>query len=241
MKIFVISLNNALLRRERVQRVMTELGVDFTFFDAVNGFQGIPERLQGFPDDLHRRVFRSRPLTPGEKGCYASHYLLWEKCIELNESIMILEDDFLPTQYFKDVFKDLPSWNIKYEYLRLEHQIGDATMLEYQDGFQAVLWHNNVRWTTGYSVSPAGAKKLVSHSKRWRCSVDNFIGESYRNKLKSVGLLPYAVYSPDDMDSCIQNKVILAKVPLVFKLTREAYRFYRLIRMKCWNKNQKVR
>lgn len=240
MKVFIVSLNNATLRRNRVQMVMNKLGVEFEFFNAINGFSGLPENLLEHPDDIHRKIFRSRPLTPGEKGCYASHYLLWEKCIELNEPIMILEDDFLPTEYFMKIFPVLPSLHVKYEYLRLEPQIGDATALEFFDGLQILLWHNNVRSTTGYSINPSGAARLVKHSKKWLCSVDNFIGESYRTGLKATGVLPYAIYSPDDMESCIQNKVVLEKVPLYFKLTREVYRFYRFMRMQIWNLNAKV-
>ena len=232
MKIFIVSLVNAAVRRERVQRVMAELAVDFEFFDAVNGFVGLPEKLQDCPDDTHRKFLRSRPLTPGEKGCYASHYLLWEKCIELNEPIVILEDDFLPTQYFMSILSMLTDLHDKYDYLRLEPQIGDATALEFLDGIQILLWHNNVRSTTGYSISPRGAMLLLNSSKKWLCSVDNFIGESYRTGLKATGVLPYAIYSPDDMDSFIQNKVTLKKVPIYFKLTREVYRFYRFLRMK---------
>lgn len=240
MKIFIVSLDNATQRRNRVKEVMNDLGIEFEFFDAINGFNGLPDRLLGCPDDTHRKIFRSRPLTPGEKGCYASHYLLWEKCIELNEPIMVLEDDFLPTQYFMSVFTRLSCLHDKYEYLRLEPQIGDATSLEFLDGLQILFWHNNVRSTTGYSISPSGAMRLVNHSKKWLCSVDNFIGESYRTGLKATGILPYAIYSPDDMESCIQNKVILEKVPLHFKLTREIYRFYRLVRMQIWNLKAKV-
>lgn len=240
MKVFIVSLNNATLRRNRVQMVMNKLGVEFEFFNAINGFSGLPENLLGHPDDIHRKIFRSRPLTPGEKGCYASHYLLWEKCIELNEPIMILEDDFLPTEYFMKIFPVLPSLHVKYEYLRLEPQIGDATALEFFDGLQILLWHNNVRSTTGYSINPSGAARLVKHSKKWLCSVDNFIGESYRTGLKATGVLPYAIYSPDDMESSIQNKVVLEKVPLYFKLTREAYRFYRFLRMQIWNLKAKA-
>ncbi|HHQ4925986.1 glycosyltransferase family 25 protein [Aeromonas veronii] len=239
MKIFIVSLKNAESRRERVKRVLAELDVEFEFFDAINGFAGLPERLQGCPDDMHRKLLRSRPLTPGEKGCYASHYLLWEKCIELNEPIIVLEDDFLPTRYFCDIFEALPKLHEKYEYLKLEPQIGDATALEYEHGIQTMLWHNNVRWTTGYSINPNGARKLVGCSSRWLCSVDNFIGESYRHKVQSVGVLPYAIYSPGDMESGIQNKVALAKVPLLFKASREIYRFYRFVRMYFWNKKYK--
>lgn len=239
MKVFVVSLNHALDRRERVQRVMADLDVEFEFFDAINGFVGLPEKFNGCQDDLHRRLLRSRPLTPGEKGCYASHYLLWEKCIQLNEPIVILEDDFLPTQHFCEVIKSLPIMLNEYEYIKLEPQIGDATALEYHAGLQTVLWHNNVRWTTGYGINPSGAAKLIKNSKKWLCAVDNFIGESYRNKLKSVGLLPYAIYSPNDMESSIQNKVVSTKVPLIFKLSREIYRFYRFVRMFFWNQSNK--
>ncbi|CCF80089.1 putative lipopolysaccharide biosynthesis protein [Helicobacter bizzozeronii CCUG 35545] len=32
-------------------------------------------------------------MSMGELGCYASHYSLWQKCIQLHEPIAILEDD----------------------------------------------------------------------------------------------------------------------------------------------------
>jgi glycosyl transferase family 25 len=217
---------------------MNDLQISFDFFDAVNGFNGLPPRLEHYPDDLHRTIFRSRPLTPGEKGCYASHYLLWEKCVSLNEPILILEDDFLPTQYFSDVLAILNDVHKKYEYIKVEPQISNATPLETINHAQIVLWHNNSCWTTGYSISPQGAKRLLEHSKRWLCSVDNYIGESYRTGLLCTGIIPYAIYSPRDMGSDIQNRVPLKKVPLPLKLTRELYRFYRFIRMSLWIKKK---
>lgn len=66
MKIYVISLERAVERRSRVESVLAARGIDFEFFNAVNGFEGLPERLQALPDDQHRIRFRSRPLTPGE-------------------------------------------------------------------------------------------------------------------------------------------------------------------------------
>ncbi|WP_025452269.1 glycosyltransferase family 25 protein, partial [Helicobacter pylori] len=37
--------------------------------------------------------YHAKFMSLGELGCYASHYSLWQKCIELNEAICILEDD----------------------------------------------------------------------------------------------------------------------------------------------------
>ena len=238
MKIYVVSLERAAERRRRVETVLSARGIEFEFFDAVNGFEGLPERLQGMPDDRHRVMFRSRPLTPGEKGCYASHFLLWEKWVELKEPVLSLEDDFLPTQYFEEVLGTLPKIHEQYEYVKVEPQVGSATTMTTIDNMQLMFWHNNMCWTTGYSLSPQGARRLLEHSRRWLCSVDNFIGESYRTGLVCAGLIPYAIYSPRDMGSDIQNKVALDKVPLKFKLTRELYRFYRFIRMTLWNLKQ---
>ena len=39
-------------------------------------------------------------ISQGEVGCFLSHYLLWKKCIDLNEPILILEDDAIITDEF---------------------------------------------------------------------------------------------------------------------------------------------
>ena len=44
-------------------------------------------------------------MTPGELGCFASHYLLWEKCLELNEPIVVIEDDAQLEECFDDSMK----------------------------------------------------------------------------------------------------------------------------------------
>ncbi|MFY2509958.1 glycosyltransferase family 25 protein [Vibrio pectenicida] len=236
MKVFVISLSSSIDRRERIARMLNDLKVEFTFFDAINGREGLPNDLLHRPDDLHRRIFRSRPLTPGERGCYASHYRLWQKCVELNEPILIIEDDCLPTSYMKSSLKLLNHIHQKgYEYIRVEHQKGKATLLEEINGVQSVFWHNNMRGTRGYSVSPHGAQKLLDKSERWNCAVDNYIGESYRTGLKAMGLIPYLVIDRGDMGTTIQNSGAKLKTPLYFKATRELYRFYRFVRLCLWN------
>ena len=71
---------------------------------------GEPEGMEIFPGiNKHHseEFFRDHDLTwsyprqctnreliaHAEMGCFASHYLLWKKCVELGEPIMILEDD----------------------------------------------------------------------------------------------------------------------------------------------------
>ncbi|NOH63901.1 glycosyltransferase family 25 protein [Vibrio sp. RE88] len=242
MKIFVVSLIDSVNRRERISGALEGMSIPFEFFNAVDGRKGLPEDLANLPDDQHRRIFRSRPLTPGERGCYASHYRLWQKCIELNEPIVIIEDDCLPTHYMKSSLTTLEQMHSKgYEYIRVEPQDGKATFLEEINGSQSVFWHDNRGGTRGYSISPEGAKKLLDNSKRWLCAVDNHIGESYRTGLKCVGIIPYLVLDPADMGTTIQSNEPKPKTPVYFKVTREIYRAYCFTRLSLWNiKNNKL-
>ena len=55
-----------------------------------------------FKEKYHVRLFerglvgdgdKGKLSRPGVIGCFYSHYALWQKCIDLNEPIMIFEDD----------------------------------------------------------------------------------------------------------------------------------------------------
>lgn len=39
---------------------------------------------------------RGKEFTETEKSCFTSHFLLWEKCVELNEKILVIEHDSIP-------------------------------------------------------------------------------------------------------------------------------------------------
>jgi len=105
-------------------------------------------------------------LSPGERGCSASHVRAWQACVQLAEAsgqeepLLVLEDDAAPTADFAGVFSQamsaLPS---------------DAHML-YLGYSQAANWRREVSpevveseyvWTTvGYIIWPAGARLLLS-------------------------------------------------------------------------------
>ena len=72
------------------------LGNDADDIFAADGIVKYPKKL--------------KKSTAGVKGCAASHYLLWKKCMADNQSYLILEHDgymirSLPTADFKDILK----------------------------------------------------------------------------------------------------------------------------------------
>jgi len=240
MKIFVINLKESVDRRESIIKQLSPLNIDYEFFEAVNGRKGLPEDLIHKPNELHRKLFRSRPLSDGERGCFASHYRLWQKCVELNTPIAIIEDDIILTPFFTSVIEALPKLHNKYDFIKLEPSDSECKKVEFDGKMQIVKWLNNLSGTRGYSVTPRAAKRFIKHSQRWNCAVDNFIGEAYVHKITSYGVIPYALYSFDyfgdteNFNTTIQlNKK--TKVAIPFKLLRELYRFYRFVRLTIWN------
>ena len=101
MKTFVINLPD---RKDRMQRFNANNPyLEYETFKAVEGYKVGYEKLlsQGFDTD-HNWIdpILKTPLTKGEVGCFLSHWHLWNKCIEKNEPIIVLEDDAILTDKF---------------------------------------------------------------------------------------------------------------------------------------------
>ena len=75
----------------------------YELFTAVEGHKIDYAKLQsqGF-DTNHSWIdpILYTPLTKGEVGCFLSHWHIWNKCIEKNEPILVLEDDAILTDKF---------------------------------------------------------------------------------------------------------------------------------------------
>lgn len=129
MKVFVINLERSLDKKEHMQRQIQKLfeknpnlknKLEIIFFKAIDAKN--KEHLE-FKDHFPwwGSWVLGRELFDGEKACFASHYRLWQECVKLNESIMILEDDvefsdeFLnhAEEYIDELSKS------EYEYIRI--------------------------------------------------------------------------------------------------------------------------
>lgn len=113
---------------------------------------------------------------PGVMGCFWSHYQLWEKCVNLNETIFIFEDDvifkrdFIPID-FKDVLVVATGKKL-YKGALLE-------MFENpQETVEAKLWWRNpMPGAVGYGIKPHAAKKLIETYKHTYLPADNAINK----------------------------------------------------------------
>jgi GR25 family glycosyltransferase involved in LPS biosynthesis len=87
----------------------------------------------------------------GAQGCFLSHYHLWQRCLTLNEPIIILEHDAVIEQSFTNI-------------------VTDKDLIKLYTAFKK----NNEDQYTGkwssashaYYITPVGAEKLITWSKQ---------------------------------------------------------------------------
>jgi GR25 family glycosyltransferase involved in LPS biosynthesis len=116
--------------------------------------------------------------SPGVKGCFYSHYRLWQKCVELNEPIIIWEDDivlrrpFIPIDWTDVLVLALghPTKTEKYRQY-LEDPQGDPKAEPY--------FQSSMPGCCGYALKPHAAKKLVDTYKNTYLPADNAINQHH--------------------------------------------------------------
>ena len=90
MKKVVISL---LRRPDRKISFQTNRLTNFEYLEAVDGQQHIFRNVKARSNWTD--PFKGRPLQQNEVACFLSHIKAWERCIELNTSIIVMEDDVI--------------------------------------------------------------------------------------------------------------------------------------------------
>ncbi|WQZ62515.1 glycosyltransferase family 25 protein [Helicobacter pylori] len=160
----------------------------------------------------------------GELGCYASHYSLWQKCIELNEAICILEDDII---IIKDRFKESLEFCDKHinelGYIRLMHlEENVAKQKTPVKGVSQILNFKDGIGTQGYVLAPKAAQKLLKYSaKEWVMPIDCVMDRHYWHGVKNYVLEEFAI-ACDGMNTQNSNteKQRPKKLPLSIRIGR---------------------
>ena len=155
MKTVVINLPD---RKDRIQSFnANNPNLEYELFTAVEGYKIDYAKLQsqGFDTD-HNWIdpLLNTPLTKGEVGCFLSHWHIWCKCIEKNESILVLEDDAIITDKFDvEEISQLP-----YDFVYL----GWKEMEESEEIDGKMVKPVYPYWTLAYLIRPDAARVLVN-------------------------------------------------------------------------------
>ena len=119
-------------------------------------------------------------ISQGNKGCFLSHYLLWKKCIELDEPILVFEHDMIVkhaitddllnsfTEYLNlDYCSSFRKEPEKYlECMKKDQPLEVKRLFEKNQIPSTLTWRSaktyHVVGTHGYIIKPAGAIKLIN-------------------------------------------------------------------------------
>ncbi|MGI9257808.1 MAG: glycosyltransferase family 25 protein [Gammaproteobacteria bacterium] len=193
MKVFVISLLRSEARRAHVDRQLKAQNVDYQFFDALDGHAGYKIGFDSF--DATQFILRTgRLATPGEIGCFASHRELWNHCMELDEPLLIMEDDFDLTAEFPSAVTEARALVDRYGYLRLQTESRGKRVKHSQAGKFSVHFYTKVpHGAAAYCISPKVARAFHLSSAILNAPVDVFIKSVWEHRQPLFGLLPYTV------------------------------------------------
>lgn len=196
MRTFVINLDRAIYRRDRISNLCKKLKMDFEIFTAIDG----RELDENFIND-NVYDYKNCFLTKGEIGCALSHIGVYKEIINRRlPYALIIEDDAVldsRTVDFMRAFEKKPKNGIflltgDVEYAKNKKmKLGDFNVFPIATAIRA----------TGYIITLKTAKKMVEFLMPIRYEADMF--EIFRvcGNIKIFATLPHLI-GTNDRDKC---------------------------------------
>ncbi|MEZ8013643.1 MULTISPECIES: glycosyltransferase family 25 protein [Vibrio] len=230
MKSLIIALERKSERFLSSQKQLLNIkSLDIEKLSAVDAMSSKPHPLMDFYDETAFYALNGRIAVPGEIGCYGSHYLAWERCIQLNQPVIVFEDDVVVDV---DVFGKTVQFASKHieecGFMRLENY---STKREYNyvvenlDDEQSLVRHiKTPLCTTAYMITPHVAKIFIEKSERFLYPVDVFIRNVWLHKQPTYGISP-AGLTGGEGGSVIGNRSSRTKKSLRIKTLKFLSKF----------------
>jgi len=158
MDILVISLPNAKERRDFQQNQLSKLGLEFEFLDATS--------IHDLNEATYKKHYQDwqRPLKTTEVACYYSHRRAWNRVIQFNKPVLILEDDALLSKYVPELLKDFADKE-NTDLINLENRARKKFVSRSGESItcnsKLLRLYQDRTGAAGYILWPSGAKKLI--------------------------------------------------------------------------------
>lgn len=114
----VINLPRSTSRRSHMAKELSSKNVSFFWINAVDGKDLTKAELQNEVTALARWF-----MTPGMIGCFLSHRICWQYCLESSKPLIVFEDDVILADDFNNILsqtmKEMNQENIEWDILLL--------------------------------------------------------------------------------------------------------------------------
>lgn len=204
--ILIISLPDAVDRREKMQRRLAPLGLEGEIIEAVDGRTGLAPAYEAQLDRAAAATHFHRELTDAEFACTFSHRQVYRHILEQDlEGAVVLEDDAVPQPGF-DRFMNEEGYRFA-DLILLDH-LG-ALYLPWSKVHRptpttrARKMINVPTLTTGYSVSAHAARKMLNARPKVDRTADWPVDI---RRLGALALRPRLVLADPDAGSSIEDE-----------------------------------
>ena len=187
----VISLPGSVERRARMAEQLDATGLDWRFFD---GWRTPPPELPY--DPARARIVRGRVLTPGELGCFASHWVLWADFLFNSDAdlLLALEDDLLLDPVFFQRFDAAVEAMGPIDYLRLYAKVPAGIRNEAHFLHRHIARFSGKAYgTQAYLLTRRGAARFRRSIRRVERPIDDEMDRFWAHGMAIRAVFPFPV------------------------------------------------
>lgn len=183
-EVFVISLARRPQRRARMLSSLWEMEISAQVVDAVDGRTLNSSILKHLGVDLlpgYQDPYSGRTLTKGEVGCFLSHYSIWEEVVARGlAQVVVFEDDVRFENNFRkrleQLMEDVVAQKLSWDLIYLGRKQVNPEEEVAVEGLPGLVVAGYSYWTLAYTLSLAGARKLLASQPLHRMiPVDEFL------------------------------------------------------------------
>ena len=242
---YVISLQGANDRQTRIRQEFAAQGIEFEFFDAVDG-RGFDVPNHCEYNACRRRRFFGKDLTGGELGCTLSHKRFFQKMVDEGiEHALLFEDDVILRDGFVGVVRHLLDCPVPFDAIRF---LGSPKLERLK--MRPVYNLDGTHWLTRHSGMPGGthaalitrqaARKMLAVMERNTFPIDALMGRSWETGLDWYTVRPGLAAQDLGFESVIEVERLKKQLDItglskmLYPLTRAWFKFTETICKKYW-------
>jgi glycosyl transferase, family 25 len=204
----LINLDRSKDRLAKTGSKLTELGIDWERFPAVDGWARQSE-IASYVDEKSFRQRHGKPPVPGEVGCYLSHIHAMQHFLNTSrEYALILEDDIVLSTDLSEVVSQLIAHPHRWDMVRLSgmHSGTPLKLLRLdQTPYSIAVSTTSYTGSSCYLVNKKAARTMVEALLPMRLPYDLAYERAWETGLKVRMVTPAPCGHSFDMGSVIHQ------------------------------------
>lgn len=203
----LINLPRSQKRREQMQTRLSEIGLPYALFSAIDGRANI-ERLLLDVDVPAFQKNVGRDVLPGEIGCYQSHLAVWRNFLSGREDVLlVLEDDVVFGADFLFALEQALRVRRHWDFLKLNKIRAQQPVRQASVGhFDLNAYLGTATGLGAYLINRETVQRLLPAMIPITRPIDHELDRIHVHDYRHFGLEPFPSYVEDENQSTITGE-----------------------------------